>query len=461
MQLTFNKHALTGNAAGLAIHDDCLRFIEVDEEDNVIRQEYVPLPEGCIINNAIQDFDMLESAFSHAHKLIGRLREPVMIGLPNGDTIIRMINLPNMSIDDVRGTIDLNFDEYFPYPRDDAVFDTMRVTTPADINNDRDEITALTVSAKKEMVETLLDIARKTGLPAGAVEPLSFSMLRAVPEAQEGLSIFANPDTVIAVYEGNGIFFRSANNLSGAQDILNTMQFIETTYRHIRVNKLILAGLNFQISADSGMTVVNITDEYFAAKSLALRNQEDARKLDLRPGEYVELERRRYSFNPNRLIFWGLLVAFVMLSIGTISFAWMRIREIELALEDKRVSNTDLMSQRTALARRNADLEKKRKETEAVLDFLRGDIPVLEIMSAIEKHFAVGVKLDNADFSRNQATGVTVMIDGKATDEGAILSMTEGLKSSGAFTEVKLPISMRAMTGQVIFKLILRVKEVI
>ena len=42
-----------------------------------------------------------------------------------------------------------------------------------------------------------------------------------------------------------------------------------------------------------------------------------------------------------------------------------------------------------------------------------------------------------------------------------ILSMTEGLKSSGAFSEVKLPISLRAMTGQVVFKLILRVKEVI
>ena len=461
MPISFRKNIVQGNSAGLAIHPDCLRFAELDEDGNVSRQETVPLMEGCIQNGTIKNFDMLEAAFAEIYKLIGRLREPVMIGLPNGDTIIRMISLPNMSIDDVRGTIDLNFDEYFPYPRDDAVFDALRVITPADANNDRDEITVMAVAAKKETVERILDIARKAGLPAGAVEPLSFSMLRAVPEAQEGLSIFANPDTVIAVYEGNGIFFRSANNLSGAQDILNTMQFTETTYRHMRVSKLILAGLNFQIRADSGMNVVNIQDEYFAAKSLALRNQEDTQKLELRPGEYVELERRRYSFNPNRLIFWGLLVGFVMLSIGTISFAWMRIRDIDLALEDKRVSNSDLMAQRTALARRNADLEKKQKETERILDFLKGDIPVLEIMAAIEKHFAAGVKLDNADFSRNAATGVTVVIDGKAADEGAVLSMTEGLKSSGTFSEVRLPVSLRAMTGQIIFKLILRVKEVI
>ncbi len=461
MPIAFKKTIAQGNSAGLAIHNDCLRFMEIDEDGNTSRQETVPLPDGCIQNSTIQNFDMLEEAFAQIYKLVGRLREPVMIGLPNGDTIIRMINLPNMSIDDVRGTIDLNFDEYFPYPRHDAVFDTIRITTPADINGERDEITVMAVSAKKDTVEKILDIARKTGLPAGAVEPLSFSMLRAVPEAQEGLSVFANPDTVIAVYEGSGIFYRSANNLSSAQDILNTMQFTETTYRHIRISKLILAGLNFQIRDASGMNIVNVTDEYFAAKSLALRNQEETNKLDLRPVEYVELERRRYSFNPNRLIFWGLLVGFVMLSIGTISFAWMRIRDIDIALEDKRVSNTDLMAQRAALSRRNAELENKRKETERILEFLKGDIPVLEIMNAIEKHAVAGVKLENADFSRNAATGITVVIDGKAASEKVIFDMTERLKQSGEFVDVRLPIAQRAMTGQIVFKLVLRAKEVI
>ena len=458
MQLTFNKHALTGNAAGLAIHDDCLRFIEVDEEDNVIRQEYVPLPEGCIINNAIQDFDMLESAFSHAHKLIGRLREPLVIGIPTGDTIMRLLNLPNMSVEDVRGTIDLNFDEYFPYPRPDAVFDTIRIMTPAD-DHERDEITILAVAAKRELVEKLLDIARKAGIPAGAVEPLNFSMLRAIPEAREGTSILISPDNVIAIFNGAGIFFRAANNLAGTQDILNTMQFIETTYRNIRVTKMILYGLNFQLRSDSGIEIVNINDEFLAAHGLALRDSMNTQRLDIRPTEYVELERRRYSFNINRIILWGLLVAFVMLSIGTISFTWMRIRDIELELEDKRIANSDLLTQRTALAQSNAKLEKQQKDTQQVLDFLRGDMPVLEVMGAMESHFSAGVKFDEADFTRTGLAGITVVIDGKAADEKSILAMTESLKQSNLFSDVRLPVSQKAQTGQIIFKLILRVKE--
>ena len=458
MPFTIKKNALTGEAAGLAIHEDCLRFLEIDEEDNIIRQEYVPLPEGCVSGGNIQDFSMLESALSQMHKLIGRLREPLVIGIPPGDTIMRLLNLPNMSIDDIRGTIDLNFDEYFPYPRQEAVFDAIRIMTPAD-TRERDEITVLAVAAKRELVEKLLNTARKAGIPAGAIEPFYFSMLRAIPEAQEGLSLFVSSHSIIAVFNGAGIFFRAANNLAGTQDILNTMQFIETTYRNVRVNKLLLFGLNFQLRSDSGIEAVNISDEFLAAHGLALRDNIDVQRLDIRPSEYVELERRRYSFNPNRIILWGLLVAFVMLSIGTISFTWMRIRELDLELEDKRIANSDLLAQRTVLARRNAELERQQQHTQQVLNFLKGDMPVLEILGAMEAHFAAGVKFDEADFSRAPLGGITIVIDGKAANEKSILSMTESLKQSELFSDVRLPVSQKAQTGQIIFKLILRVKE--
>ena len=460
MPLTVRKNTIQRNAAGLAIHNDCLRFVEIDEERTILKQETVPFGEGCVVNGSIKDFGILETAFAQLYKSVGRLREPVVIGLPSGDTIIRLLNMPNMSIDDVRGTIDLNFEEYFPYPRPDAVFDTIRVMTPADIN-EREEITVMAVSAKRDMVERLLNVARKCGLPAGALEPLNFAMLRAIPEAQEGLSLFADPASIVALYNGNGIFYRAANNLHGAQDILNTMQFMATQYRHDRVGRLILAGLNFQVGSDSGMEIVNVTDEFFAAQGLALRGEPDVQRLDLRPSEYVELERRRYSFNPNRLLFWALLVGFVMLSAGTISFAWMRVRDINIALEDKRIANSDLLAQRDRLQRSNANLEAKKKDTERILDFLRSDIPVLEIMNAIESHTTAGVKLEYADFSRNSVTGVTVILDGKASTEKAILAMTEGLKKNDMFTDVRLPVSQKAQTGQIVFKIILRVKEVL
>lgn len=458
MPFSFSKNTSQGNSAGLAIHEDCLRFVELDQHGNLLRQEYVPLPTGCIVNESIHDFDMLASAFSQMHKLIGRLYEPLILGIPSGDTIMRLLSLPSMGIDDLRGTVDLNFDEYFPNPREESVFDVIRVMTPADLHGGQ-EATVLAVAAKSELVEKLLDTARQAGIPAGAVEPMNFSMIRGLTDAEDGMSIFVSPHNLVAVFNGEGIFFRSANNLAGTQDIQNTMSFIETTYR-LRVQKMILFGLNFQLRADSGIELVNVGDEFLAAKGLALRNILDKQKLDLRPSAYVELERRRYSFNPNRLLLWVLLVAFVMLSAGTISFTWMRIAELDAQLEGKREANSELLAQRAELAKGNADLEAQQRRTQLVLDFLKKDMPVLEIMNALEAHFAAGVKFDEATFSRLGTGGVTVTIDGKAVDEKAILSMTEGLKQSGMFSEVRLPVSLRAMTGQVIFKLILTIKDV-
>ena len=461
MPLLLQKNTVLMNYSGLAIHDDCLRFIEVDSEGNNLKQAEAPLEEGCVVNGRVEDFELLGHALNELHKSVGRLHDPVMIGLPHGDTVVRLINLPNMSIEDLRGTIDLNFDDYFPYARAEAVFDVIRLLTPADDAIDREEITVLAAAAKRELVEKLLDIARKSGLPAGAVEPISFAMIRAVPEAAEGMSMFADPTNIVAVYNGNGIYYRITDNTKGTQDIVNTMQFMSTQYRRNRINRLILAGLNFQINAaDSGIDIINVTDPYYAARGLALRNDPNAHRLDLRPAEYVELERRRFSFNPNRLMFWGLLVGFVMLSIGTISFALMRIREIDLALEEKRIFNSDLLARRAELAKSNADLEVKRKNTEKILNFLKGDIPVLEVMNALEANAAVGVKFETADFVRNSLAGVIITIDGKASSEKAIITMTEGLKQNPLFADVRLPVSQKAQTGQIVFKLVLRTNEV-
>ena len=137
----------------------------------------------------------------------------------------------------------------------------------------------------------------------------------------------------------------------------------------------------------------------------------------------------------------------------------MRIRELDLELEDKRIANSDLLAQRTALARNNAELERQQQHTQQVLNFLKGDMPVLEILGAMEAHFAAGVKFDEADFSRAPLGGITIVIDGKAANEKSILSMTESLKQSELFSDVRLPVSQKAQTGQIIFKLILRVKE--
>ena len=450
---------IAGNtSAGLAILDDKLYFAELDEENNITASYMADLPEGCIVNGTIRDEELLQQGFEQIHAQTGRIREPVTIGLPLGDVVIRPLNFPKMSIDDIRGTLDLNFDEYFPFPRSDAVFDVVIVNTPADLH-ERDEMTILAVAVKKHIVEQVLNVARKAGIPAGPIEPVNFAMLRAIPEAAEGLCVVAAPNSIAALWQGQGIFFRSANNGSSIQDILNTLQFLGTQYRSTQVYRLIFYGLNFQLGGDTGMEVFNIEDEYFTAEGLAMRNMNNTSKLDLRPMEYVELERRRYAFNPNRLLLWFLLSGFLMLSFGTISFSLLQMKEISAQIEDMREDNDALTRRRTELAEANARLERQKNQTSQVLEFMKSDIPALEIMNALETHAGTGVKLDEAVFERTIA-GVTVNIDGHAADDVSVLHMTEGLKQSGLFRSVMLPVSQKDQLGRVVFKIILVVGDI-
>ncbi|MBQ7196376.1 MAG: pilus assembly protein PilM [Synergistaceae bacterium] len=461
------------NSAAMAIHDEFLYFIEIDENNEVTRKITIPLADGCIVNGQIKNFALLESAFVALRRETGKIHEPVSIGIPEGEVIIRFPTLPDMSLEDVRGTLDLNFTEFFPYPRNEAVFDTVKIKTPND--DRREDITVLAAAARSQTVDHILSAAHNAGIPPGPVEPVNFAMIRAIPEAYEGLCVLADRHNIVAVWEGNGIFFRTGNNENNIQDILNTIQYIETQYRSVRVSKIILAKLDFQIStgsddsgsdmesdaeSDSGLKVINVDDEYYSARGLALRNDPAFLPLDMRPAEFIELEKRRYSFNPNRLILWGLIVIFLMLSIGTISFTFACIRDMEDKINIIRESVADLTPQRTAIVQENAELERQNAKTENLLKFLQGDIPVLEIMKEFEENAGNGVKFETADFTRNLLGGFAVTIDGKAEDERAVVIMTEGLKAGGKFSGVMLPVSQRDQTGRIVFKLVLNIGEI-
>ena len=453
------KKIIQKNYAGLAISDEFLFFTEINDNGEITRQASAALPEGCVINGSIKDFDMLEEGFKNLLKKTGKIRQPVTIGLPSGDAVMRRpISFPRMSIEDIRSTIDLNFEEYFT-SRTDTVFDAVIIKTPSD-SNDKEKVSVLAATAKKSLVDKLLEISKKSGIPAGAIEPTNFAMMRSIPELKEGLCLFADKHNIVATYEGYGIFFRTVNNLSNVQDILNTIQFIATQYRHAQVSKIILAGVDFQLSTDSGMTIINVSDPYYAAMGLAFREGHDS-GLDLRPPEYVELERRRYSFNPNRLILWGLLAGFLMTSLGTISYAWLKIHQLGELIDDMRGNVNQLALRRQQLEHENSELESQTRNTEKILDFLKTDIPVLEILNALEINQTNGIKYDNADFSVGLLGGVNVVVDGKARNDSEIITMTKGLKESGLFESVMLPFSQKDQLQRKVFKLVLRVKDLI
>lgn len=447
------------SSSGLAIYGEHLYFVELDAENNLVQKLTVNLPEGCIVNHSIANFELLEMGFAQIFKASGKIREPVTVGIPQGDAVIRILNLPRMSLEDIRGTLDLNFEEYFPFSRLDAVFDVLNVKMPVSYD-DRDEIPILAVAVRRNTVERILDCARMAGFEVEAIEPVQFALLRAIPPVKSGLSVFADQQSIIAAWDGNGIMYRPENNLNGVQGILNTIQFLGTQYRGINVNNLIIFGLDLQLNRNAGIDITNIEEPFFTAEGLALRSEPDATKLDLRPMEYVELEKRRHTFSITKLALVALLAAFFGTSIWTIYYGITQTEELKARIVQTREANSEFIARRRELTEANNKLDQQRRSAERILNFFKGNIPALEVMNALEANFGEGIKFTDADFVMSNGS-VTVTVNGRASEEYLVTTLSEGLRNSKVFENVTVPVSRKDFTGGMMFRLVLKVRDTV
>ena len=448
------------SSTGLAIYGEYLYFVELDPEGQQVQKLTVKLPEGCISGNSIADFTLLAEGFTQIHKAAGNIREPVNIGIPSGDAAIRILTLPRMSLDDIRGTLDLNFEEYFPFSRLDAVFDVLDVRMPVSYD-DRDEIPILAAAVRRNTVERILDCAREAGFEVNAIEPVQFAMIRAIPEAKSGLGVYADPQSIIATWDGGGIMFRNENNTESVQGIMNTVQFLGTQYRGKRVDTLMIHGLDIQLNRDSGVEFVSIEEPFFTAEGLALRDRPDTAKIDLRPMEYVELEKRRHSLSLVKILAAALLLAFFGTSIWTIYYGITQTEDLKARIIQVREANREFIQRRAELTQANSKLEQQRRTAERILNFFKGNIPALEVMNALEANSGDGVKFTDADFVMGNNGEVTVTVNGSATEENLVMVLSEGLKRSRVFENVTVPISRRDFRGGMIFRLVLKVRETV
>lgn len=445
-------------SAGLAIHDNALYYAELDENDSTIRKFAVKLEQGCVINNSVKDFELLEAGFTQLKHLTGDITS-VNIGIPSGDVIVRPVTFPQMSMEDVKSALNLNFEEYFPFARDESIFDTARVKLPPSIPKN-DDTAILTAALRKSYMEKILTVARNSDFTVNAIEPVNFAMLRRIPEARSGFCLIADTKSIVTVWEGNGIFYRNSDNTQSPRDILNTLQYLRSQYRTISIDKIFLAGIDFQeLHENSDIKIFHLQDSFYLAEGLAMRTG-SVNSLDLRPVEYVLSEKRRYSFNLTRLLLVGMLSVFVIMSVGSIVRSFHGAKLLNLELELLRGSIRDLSNRRIILMEENSRLERQRINAEKILNFVHDDIPALEILNELEENSESGIKFQMVNFTRDKS-GCVVSIEGTANDDKSLVSMTEGLNESGLFESVIISRSQKSRRGSVEFNIILRVKNVI
>ena len=187
-------------------------------------------------------------------------------------------------------------------------------------------------------------------------------------------------------------------------------------------------------------------------------------QFDLRPAEYLEIERKRTSFNPIRLLAILLLFAFLAICGAYIAFAFMEVQTLSDEIEERQTMVDALEAQQRSLTAEINRLKNRETEFTKTLRIMQNEPATLEVLNAIETHLHQGMGLNSIRFvpvttRGSDSVSYNATVEATALTEEQIIAMTDGLSGSGVFSGVTMPSSQRdEAAGRVNFNLLLNVR---
>jgi type IV pilus assembly protein PilM len=259
-----SKGSKGGSFAGIALHGDSLRYLELSGTRGalkVVKQEMVSISQGAIVKDSLVELDTVASALDNLKSSVGGFHSPVILGIPSRDVILRLVEYPKMSIEDVKEALQFEFDKYFPYPYQEAAADVAEVEVPNP--EAADKSTILVATCRQRIINDLVRATSRLGIHLEAIEPMNVAFFRAAvgPDTRSGsyFVVFVEPEStqIMLGYKDNGILFRStAVDLTSREvrdsdegimpilrDVQNTIIFAGNQYRGLEPNNLILGGI--------------------------------------------------------------------------------------------------------------------------------------------------------------------------------------------------------------------------
>ncbi len=144
---------------------------------------------------------------------VGTMDVPVRLSLPTTDSLLRVVNFPNMSMYEAKLAFRYEFENYFPFPVEEGVFDLAEIYYP--LQNGTEEPRYLVGAARKTLIENITKAAKSNGIEITAIEPAHLALERAVtpitPVTDAAVYIYAGKikSVLIFSWKNNGIFYRT------------------------------------------------------------------------------------------------------------------------------------------------------------------------------------------------------------------------------------------------------------
>ena len=165
-------------AVGLDIDRGAVKAVQIGGRGGSYTLQHVgyrKLQPGAVVDGEVADQDLLAyelREFWASHSFKGKT---VYLGVANQKVVVRLLDFPRMSPEDLKGAISFEAQDHIPMPIDEAILDYV-VLGPQEEGSDRDRI--LLVAAQKEMISCYSAAVHTAGLRAEGVDVKALSLVR-------------------------------------------------------------------------------------------------------------------------------------------------------------------------------------------------------------------------------------------------------------------------------------------
>lgn len=207
---------------GLDIGSSAVRAAQVRQGKqgaSLERIGQVLLPAGAVRDGEIVDADTVIQALRHLWKTAKLKGRKVSVGLANQQVVVRRLDLPFMTEDELRTSLPLQIDGQIPIPVDEAVLDFCYLGEGVNDAGDP-TVRILAVAALKTMVDELMAVVQQAKLEPVGVDLDAFAALRSLTPP----GIFAD-DTAEMLVDVGGTITDLVVHQNGSPHFVRTVLF--------------------------------------------------------------------------------------------------------------------------------------------------------------------------------------------------------------------------------------------
>lgn len=220
----------------------------------------VRIPENLVVDGEIADIKAVSALLKDLWSKNGFSKNNLTVGVANQKVIVRVIDMPHMNEEELKGAIRYQAADYIPMPVEETIID-FEILKEYAVKEDEQNMKVLLVAAQRDMIQAYVEALGGAGLYPTSIDVKSFAMMRsmlpalpAFPSEEQSkmtmetsclLNVGAGVSNMIIVEEGMPYFVRIL--LFGGND------FTRAISENMGISEDEAEELKISLSEDSGI----------------------------------------------------------------------------------------------------------------------------------------------------------------------------------------------------------------